>query len=233
MTILKKIKIFGERCSGTTYLAEVLRANFDVEVLPDIHKYGRKHFFGFNDLSDSDDILFIGIIRELEDWINSLYRSKHHLPSHLLSSKETFLTGEFYSINYNKDEIMDSINDNKDEIMEDRNIITKERYKNIFELRDVKNEFLIKTMPKKVKNYCFITYDNLVNHFNKTMHTIKKFKLHVKEDIKFPLNINYYKEDKSLQFVKKKNEIKHELIDKFKKMSKYEKLLFPIHNAPK
>ena len=33
-----------------------------------------------NDLSNSDDVLFIGIVRNLEDWINSLYREKHHLP---------------------------------------------------------------------------------------------------------------------------------------------------------
>lgn len=36
-------------------------------------------FFGFNKLSNTDDILFIGIIRYLCNWANSLYRNKHHL----------------------------------------------------------------------------------------------------------------------------------------------------------
>jgi len=77
---MKKVTIYGERCSGTNYLEELLLLNFDVETVWD---YGWKHFFGFNDLTNSDDTLFIGIIRNLEDWINSLYREKHHLPIHL------------------------------------------------------------------------------------------------------------------------------------------------------
>ena len=77
---MKEFTIYGERCSGTNYLEELLLLNFDVEIVWD---YGWKHFFGFDDLTNSDDTLFIGIIRNLEDWINSLYREKHHLPTHL------------------------------------------------------------------------------------------------------------------------------------------------------
>ena len=77
---MKKVTIYGERCSGTNYLEELLLLNFDVEIVWD---YDWKHFFGFNDLTNSDDTLFMGTIRNLEDWINSFYREKHHLPTHL------------------------------------------------------------------------------------------------------------------------------------------------------
>ena len=210
--VIKKVTIFGERCSGTNYLEELLRLNFDVEI---VWSYGWKHFFGFNNISqNSDDVLFIGIIRNLEDWVNSLYRDKYHLPWQVTKDVETFLTGEFYSID-----------DKQNEIMFDRNIETKERYKNIFELRHVKNKYLIKTMPKLVKNYCLITYDDLVNHFDFIMDIIKNYNLEIKKDIKFPSNVKYYKSFKDVAYVKKPNTIPKEMILGKANML-YEKMLF-------
>uniref|UniRef100_A0A6C0E2G5 Sulfotransferase domain-containing protein n=1 Tax=viral metagenome TaxID=1070528 RepID=A0A6C0E2G5_9ZZZZ len=186
---MKKIQIYGERCSGTNYLEELLRLNFHVEIVWD---YGWKHFFGFSDLSNSDNVLFIGIIRNLEDWINSLYRERHHIPSHLTENIDTFLTNTFYS------------SDNNCEIMTDRNIDTGERYKNIYELRLVKNKYLIEKMPKLVNNYCLITYDDLVDNFLDTMNKLKNYGLQIKDSINFPLNVKYYKNHKDCLFIKKK-----------------------------
>lgn len=131
--MIKKIVIYGERCSGTNYLEELLCLNFNINIIND---YGWKHFFGFNDLNNSEDVLFIGIIRNLVDWVNSLYREKHHLPSDLIKNTDSFLNNTFYSID-----------DNNNEIMNDRNMETNEMYKNIFELRHIKNLFLIDKMP--------------------------------------------------------------------------------------
>ena len=117
---MKNVTIYGERCSGTTYLEELLLLNFDIEIT---WKYGWKHFFGHNDLTNSDDVLFIGIVRNLYDWVNSLYREKHHLPEDLTKNVDVFLTHTFYSFN------------NNNEILQDRHIDTNDRYKNIFELR--------------------------------------------------------------------------------------------------
>ena len=117
---IAKVTVYGERCSGTNYLCELLLTNFDVKIV-------WKHFFGFNDLSNSDDVLFIGIVRNLA------YRDKHHLPKELTESIDTFLNDTFYSV---------CGSDGK-EIMADRNMETNERYKNIFELRHIKNKFLV------------------------------------------------------------------------------------------
>jgi hypothetical protein len=210
--VIKKVTIFGERCSGTNYLEELLRINFDVEI---VWSFGWKHFYGFNDITkNSDDVLFIGIIRNLEDWVNSLFRQKHHLPWAVTKNVDTFLNSEFYSVTAAQDEIMF-----------DRNIETKERYKNIFEARHIKNKYLIETMPTLVKNYCLVTYDDLVHHFDFIMSVIKNYDLQVKQNIKFPLNVEHYKLCKDVGYVKKPNSIPKELIIP-KANLHYEKMLF-------
>jgi hypothetical protein len=214
---MKKVTIYGERCSGTNYLEELLLLNFDVEI---VWNYGWKHFFGYNDLSNTDDVLFIGIVRNLYDWINSFYRNPHHLPTDLTKDVNNFLNNTFYSY------------DNNNEIMTDRNMETNERYTNIFELRRIKNKFLIKKMPTLVKNYCLITYDDLVNNFTDIMNKLKDCGLKIKNDIIFPLNISYYKKDKDCVFIKKNNDISNVKINKLiiqdKELLLYEKLLFPL-----
>ena len=210
--MLKKITIYGERCSGTNYLEEILLLNFDVEI---VWSYGWKHFFGFDDLNDSNDVLFIGIVRNLCDWVNSLYRNPHHLPSELTKDIDTFLNNSFYSIN-----------DDNSEKLNDRNIETYERYKNIFELRHIKNKFLVEKMPTIVKNYCLITYDNLIENFVDVMNKIKDYNLSIKSNINFPLNTYNYKKNVNEVFCKKTNEIQNEVIIEKANLF-YEKILFP------
>jgi len=225
---MKKITIYGERCSGTNYLEELLLLNFEIEIT---WAYGRKHFFGFNDLTQTDDVLFIGIVRNLEDWINSLYRERHHLHSNLTESIDTYLTSTFYSI-------LDKEDETSDEIMNDRHIETKERYKSIFELRHVKNKFLIEKMPNLVKQYCLFTYDELTTNFIDIMNRLSACGLNIKNDIEFPLNITYYKNFKNTPFVKKENSISREKIKQemihykeYKELLVYENVLFPLTSA--
>jgi hypothetical protein len=210
--MLKKYTIYGERCSGTTYLEQIINLNFDIEIT---WSYGWKHFFGFNDLSNTDDVLFIGIVRNLCDWVNSLYREKYHLKPEITKNTNSFFNNTFYSFY-----------DSNTEIMEDRNIETNKRYKNIFELRHIKNKFLIETMPKLVKNYLIITYDELLDNFSGIMEKIKNCGLIVRSNIDFPLNINYYKSNPNKIFIKKKNEIQDEIIINKANLF-YEKILFP------
>ena len=141
-------------------------------------------FFGFhdNELLNSDDTLFICIVRDPIDWINSFFREKHHLPLQYmknLTEEEKiykFLNDEFWSF---KDWSFKDKNVNIDtskEILNDRNIYTGDRYKNIFELRYTKNNFLLKDMPKKVKNYIFIRYEDLKYNLDKVLNLLKKKK---------------------------------------------------------
>ena len=199
MTIIQKITIYGERCSGTNYLEILLAKNFHDYKLT--WEYGWKHFFGHQNLQNSDDTLFICIVRNPVDWFNSLYRKKWHIANHLRLSVRNFLNKEFYSYNDQFSALKDGT-----EIMEDRNIYTGERYKNIYELRHTKLKFLYNDLPKLVKNYIFIKYEDLINNFDKTMIKIKNKGLIVKPNINFPLNVFTYKNSKNI-FKKKSNKI--------------------------
>ena len=209
--MINKYTIFGERCSGTNYLFDILNINFDAEITWD---YGWKHFFGFQDeeLQDSDNTLFICIVRNPVDWINSFYREMHHL--HLkykttLSEEaklDEFLNKEFWSINDD-----DGNNDIANEKMEDRNIYTGERYKNIFELRHTKIKWLLTDLPNKVKNYVFIRYEDLKYDFTNTVLQIKNKGLKFKEHITSPINTNRYKNTPEI-FVEKTNTIESSVI---------------------
>lgn len=136
--------IYGERCSGTNYLEQLITANFELSAT---WQYGWKHFFGFSDLTNSDDTLFFGIVRSPVEWIDSFFKNPYHIPPQN-KNINNFLFNRFYSIN-DKNEI----------IKEDLNYINNEAYKNIFELRFMKNEYLLNVMPSKVKNYVFINYE--------------------------------------------------------------------------
>ncbi|AYV85711.1 MAG: hypothetical protein Satyrvirus33_1, partial [Satyrvirus sp.] len=115
---ISKFTIFGERCSGTNFLEKAILTNFDIDIT---WEYGLKHFFGFNDYKNSDDVLFIGIVRDPYKWINSLYKTPHYLNKELRKrNPKTFLVKEFWSDRGKRH--------GHTEILEDRNIYTNNRY---------------------------------------------------------------------------------------------------------
>ena len=177
----------GERCSGTNFLEKAILENFEVEL---IWHYGYKHFFGFYDYSkknpiieNDDEVLFLGIIREPISWINSFHNNKHHIPPQNKESIYNFLHNEFYSVN-----------DNNQEILEDRNYKNKKKYKNIFELRNLKNEYLM-NHKQRVKNYLLLRYEDLNNNYEITLQFLqKKFNLKRINNTNTNTNTNINKE---------------------------------------
>ena len=208
--MIKKFTIFGERCSGTNFLMHAMEKNFEITFTAE---YVWKHFFGhydFNKLSDeeNEETLFIGIIRDPVEWIDSFYKKMHHIPPENKNNINSFLFNEFYSINPNNEEIMD-----------DRHIITKNRYKNIFELRSIKNDYLINTMKNKVKNYILIRYEDLRDKYQMVLSFLEnKFKL-IKQnkDIKEYITIDNYKGFNNKIYYRKKIELSKNIIQIIKK----------------
>ena len=219
MTNIKKFTIFGERCTGTNYLENLILKNFEVELT---WKYGFKHFFGFlNDkLKDSDDTLFICITRNIHDWMNSLFINPHHLNDNVKLSIDNFCNNQIYSIPSSW--ICKGFYGHKWSVLgEDRNIYSEERYKNIFEMRHIKHKFLIDDLPKRVKNYIFIKYEDLVNNFDFVMNKIKNKGLKVIDKVTFPININKYKNEDTEYIPKKYSKISNDIILKNKKFNKH------------
>ena len=206
--------IYGERCSGTNYLEELILENFIIEIT---WKYGWKHWFGHYDFDNTeanteaniessietniqlDNTIFIGIIRHPIEWLYSFYKQPHHVPfkNQRISN---FLFKKFYSVNTDN-----SI------IPEDLNYITNKKYKNIFKLRKYKNDYLMNTMPVKVKNYLLINYEELRDNPEKILFNIKNtYNLELKHD-NF-VNINYYKKEKNIQFQHKNSNFPDDLL---------------------
>ena len=190
--MIKNIKIYGERCSGTNWLEAIIsgksyfynnaRKNeknffsegkpaFNIPVL-EANPFGHKHFFGdwYNEdiKTKGDNTLFIGIVRNFYDHSSSLLKHKHHIPE-INYSARNFFNNEWYSIHHNKK----SPKYGK-EIIEDRNWFTGERYKNIFELRKNKIEYLLNTMPKIASNYILIKYEDMVENVDEVIESISK-----------------------------------------------------------
>jgi len=191
MSQISNFVIYGERCSGTNFLENAIKQNFYLELNNEL---GSKHFFCFNKYNKSfDKTLFIGIIRNPIYWINSFSKELHHVPPEN-KNINAFINNPFYSVDDNTNNI----------IIKDLNYLTLQKYKNIFELRKLKNFFLINVMKKKVKNYILINYESLLYNYNYTLDFIKdKFQLTPKYTIYQP--IKQYKKSNSYKFVKQRN----------------------------
>jgi len=211
--MVKYFTIIGERCSGTNFLEQAIKSNFELEL---IWHYGFKHFFGHYDytkknsiIKNDDDVLFLGIVREPISWINSFNNNKHHIPEENKKNIHNFLNNEFYSVNKNNDELL-----------QDRNYKTKKRYKNIFELRDLKNEYLI-NHKDRVKNYLLIRYEDLVSNYDNLLYFIQqKYNLKKKYTIRLNKNqfikIKTYKGDGKNPFYHKEIKLNNKIINYIK-----------------
>jgi hypothetical protein len=165
--------ILSERCTGSHFLQYAMTENFHIKYLNNHHK--QKHFFGHdNDNYSPKEIessIIFCLVRNPIDWIDSFFKKSHHVPNENKTSIESFVNNEWYSV-YEEGE-----NKGK-EIMDDRNIYTKERYKNLFELRKTKNEYFLNTIQNKFKHFMILKYEDLRDNYMKTMDKIRiKFNL--------------------------------------------------------
>ena len=197
MSQIKKFAILGERCSGTNFLEGSITNNFNLEYTAE---YGNKHFFCFNNYNNSSETLFIGIIRNPIYWINSFSKELYHVPE-INKDLKNFLTNEFYSI---RDEFKINNKIIKNKINpKDLNYLTCKKYKNIFELRKVKNDFLINVMPKKVQNYILINYEDLLYNYSETLQIIKE-KFNLMQKTPEFIRTKKYKKSNTYNFVKQR-----------------------------
>lgn len=208
---IKNFTIYGERCSGTNYLELLIEKNFN---LPVTWEFGWKHYFGFSDLSQSRETLFLGIVRHPLDWINSLWNYPHHIVYSAKKNRDSFLNNRIWSIHDNGDtaEKHDFGKDN----LQSYHLYEKNRpYNNIFELRSVKSDFLYNKVPFVINNYHFIKYEDLKNNTDEILTIISR-KFNLKLNNNTVQNIySYKKENKPFLNIQKNNEFTlNDIIDK-------------------
>lgn len=187
---IDKFTIYGERHSGTNFLENCIKHKFGLDIT---YFFGFKHWFGFTKpevISFNRSTLFIGIVRNPYDWLGAFYNAPHHVP---IDNKQitNFFTNEWYSVDHNQNEII-----------YDRNFNTKKpytRYKNIFEMRKSKLQYLNEVMPIIAKNYVLFSYDAfLKNHRNYLNIIGKRFHLKNKGQPPEPIIKNRYNFDSKI-----------------------------------
>jgi hypothetical protein len=70
---------------------------------------------------------------------------------------------------------------------------------------------MLEELPKKVKHYMFVKYEDLLNDFENILTQIKNKGLIIKSGINFPLNSDRYKDTNS-KYEKKMNTIPNTMI---------------------
>ena len=157
--------ILGERCSGTNFLSRLIENN--CTEIKEVHCFGHKHFpcwfeFPINpslmktlgypsdyySLKNSDDCLFLVILRDPYDWIRSFYAVPWHVPDEI----KNYGFSHFIRSKWKAKEKV-SLGDNI-------NPYTKAPFKNALELRKYKTINYL-AMGKKVKNFCLVRYEDL------------------------------------------------------------------------
>lgn len=160
VVMINQYVIYGERHSGTKFLNEFIRNHFQVTAT---QNYGHKHFFSPQHIfrSSKDDLektIFICIVRNPYDWLMAFHKERHHCGISNAKNIYRFLSKEWLS----RQPLLGP------EIMLDRHIYTQKRYKNIFELRNVKNNYLFHLLPRYVPNYIFLKYEDFLDSFYPT-----------------------------------------------------------------
>lgn len=166
MTI-RQVQIFGERCSGTNYLAGLVRENFANVAIT--REFGGKHWFvkGLDPrgrpnettdrqcvrpLDDSDDTLFLVIHRNPYDWVRSIQATPYHAWDH-----DSLPLGEFIRKPWMSKEVS-AVNPNW--LVRDDGYYFIEDAPNVLELRTLKLRHLFR-LAEVVANVAVIRYDDL------------------------------------------------------------------------
>ncbi len=193
MTI-REIQIFGERCSGTNYLAKLLRQNVSDITVTD--NYGWKHgdlgqpmkwyktpeskqltTKKIHDVNENaDHTLIIVIYRNPITWLQSMHRSPHHAPKHWFNEFSEFLRKPWEA--YYSWAGQPSRRDEKIRFGCVKPELLFEEYESVIGLRSQKLR-LHQSFKERVPNVCYVSLEELQAHPKKTLTTIAD-KYHLK-----------------------------------------------------
>lgn len=159
MDKIKRIQVFGERCSGTNYLENLLKQNIqDVALCRD---FGHKHFFHKSGVRKAHDCLFVVIYRNPFDWLRSLHRQPYHAAMELRNiSFSEFIRKPWRCI---WDEEADKKPDDPvygKEMMFERNPQTGKPFQNVIRMRTGKIRNWA-SLQNKTRHHVYVRYESL------------------------------------------------------------------------
>ena len=184
--MIDNYQIFGERRSGTNYLANLLRKNFSG--IRETTKFGGKHWFikdhqprGLENqttdrqceipLEQSDHTLFLVIYRNPYDWLRSINLKPFHADGHWNLPFSEFIRKPW--ISYTTEKLNSSWRDNEN------NYFFIEKADNVMVNRSMKIRHFL-ALDSKVKNICHINYEHLLSDIDLLAGIAEEFKIQLK-----------------------------------------------------
>lgn len=167
--MVRYIQLFGERCSGTNFVASLVTKNFrNVELTS---AFGAKHWFLKNHFPrcrpnqstdtecvrtpgpESADTLFLCVFRNPFDWIRSLHRRPYHASNHGGIPIAQFMRKPWLSFERHRS--------NRHWPMRDDGFWFIEEAPNVLRLRSMKIEHWL-NLENKVRNFRAVRYETLL-----------------------------------------------------------------------
>lgn len=174
---ISKVKIIGERNSGTNFLKSSIALNFDVDFVDSndyISPTGHKHFMNKESASKiQEDTLVLCSIRNYTDWVNSMRIRPYHLVWYLhkkvLDDKDTsFFNLPFISVKGSQfPEKYETEIVNEDLVINNGN-----PYKNIAIARNVKMDFYCNRLKEIIPHYKVIRYEDFKSNYEQILKDI-------------------------------------------------------------
>lgn len=157
---IRRVAVFGERGSKARFVRDMMLSVFDLSLAVE---YGAEtHFFGgpkFLNRSTStiedDDVLFVGVVREPIDWILAIAEDKAALFSLRGNEQwEDILFSEW------RPGAVAGYYRNDDNVA--RWLQENQLFRNLFELHAYEGLILSEELPKAVKHYTLVRYEDVV-----------------------------------------------------------------------
>lgn len=132
-----RFQIFGERCSGTNYVSELLRRN--LRRMRPTDEFGWKHGWPARDLTGAGDCLFVVVHRDPFDWVRSLHAKPWHAAATLRGRPiGEFLREPWWCV-WGADMALDAGDPRRgQEMLHERDPGTRDRFANVMRLRSAK-----------------------------------------------------------------------------------------------
>jgi hypothetical protein len=165
--MITHVQLFGERCSGTNYVASLITKNFDdIEMTKD---YGGKHWFikdhyprcrpnqstdyqCIRPLSDNADTLFVCLFRNPFDWVRSINARPYHAGDHWGLALSEFLRKPWHS--FERIRLNGYWPDRHDSYW------FIEEAQNVLRLRSMKIQHLL-NLRDRVDTVCYVNYETI------------------------------------------------------------------------
>ena len=184
---IKYFKIYGERNSGTNYLYQLFRRNFNLKYLghhwdsPFQWKHDILDYTEFKDSKDlADQTLFLHIYKNPYSWSISMHHKPHHM-NHMCKKEITM--SEFLNSNWDEKNMFSSGSEDIDTIT-----VNLQSYENVFDLRYKKMDSHL-GLINHVDNFYSISYEDLLQNPDKILKSIRgQFELVKNSNF---LNVNF------------------------------------------